>query len=151
MMCENGYILRPHPLLYFQPVPGTSTMSSMAPSTFTRPSDMLSPKTDLPHFVYSMLSIFLDGLPGVGPIALPPHCAEDPRRKRHIGVLGKAVEAMLAAERGRRLCQGVNEGESVGDDNTEAKRWGVELGKLKDDLKRKTAVRVDRHSPLNLY
>ncbi|KAH9951379.1 Man1-Src1p-C-terminal domain-containing protein [Amylocystis lapponica] len=64
----------------------------------------------------------LDGLPGLGPVALPPRCVEDPRRKRHIGVLGKAVEAMLAAERGHRLCEGV-----------------APLGKLKEDLKRKTA------------
>ncbi|GBE82226.1 hypothetical protein SCP_0406090 [Sparassis crispa] len=139
MTCDTGYIVRPHPLLYFLPVPGTSASLSKSPTTFTRPGHSLSPSTDVPHLVYSALSLVLDGMPGMGPIALSPHCEEDPRRKRHIGVLGKAVEAMLAAERGRRLCEGTGVGLPEGDEATEAKRWGVQLEKLKEDLRRKTA------------
>ncbi|PCH38229.1 hypothetical protein WOLCODRAFT_136117 [Wolfiporia cocos MD-104 SS10] len=140
MTCENGYILRSHPILSAVPVPGASSPSPpSSPAAFTRPGSVLSPSADVPELVYSAISLLFDGMPGVGPVALSPRCVEDPRRKRHIGVLGKAVEAMLAAERGRRLCEGVGVGEPEGDDATEAKKWGVELGKLKDELKKRTA------------
>ncbi|KAI0950343.1 hypothetical protein AcV7_008840 [Taiwanofungus camphoratus] len=141
--CDSGFILRAHPLLAMFPVPGTAPRLSGAPSTFTRPA--YSPSTDVTsdaaHMVYAAVGLALDGMPGVGSVALPPRCVEDPRRKRHIGVLGKAVEAMLAAERGRRLCEDVGIGvdEREGDEAVEARRWGMELEKLKDDLRRKTA------------
>lgn len=144
MTCDNGYILRSHPLLSLLPVPGTSSSSSLssaALNTFTRPGSLLSPSADIPELVYSAISLLLDGIPGIGPVALAPRCAEDPRRRRHIGALGKAIEAMLAAERGRRICAGMGADGPEGDDATEAQRWGLELGKLKDDLKKKTAVR----------
>lgn len=142
MTCDNGYILRSHPLLSLLPVPGTSSSSSLssaALNTFTRPGSLLSPSADIPELVYSAISLLLDGIPGIGPVALAPRCAEDPRRRRHIGALGKAIEAMLAAERGRRICAGMGADGPEGDDATEAQRWGLELGKLKDDLKKKTA------------
>ncbi|KZT11379.1 uncharacterized protein LAESUDRAFT_734247 [Laetiporus sulphureus 93-53] len=141
MTCENGYVLRPHPLLTLLPVPGTPSPKSPSTSltVFTRPGSLFATDADVPQLVYSAISLLSDGLPGVGPVALPPRCVEDPRRKRHIGALGKAVEALLAAERGRRLCEGVGVGLPEGDDLTEARRWGFELDKLKDELRKKTA------------
>ncbi|CCL99131.1 uncharacterized protein FIBRA_01145 [Fibroporia radiculosa] len=140
--CDSGYVLKSHPLLSFMPVPGTAPLSSPSSrylTTFTRPGSILSPSADLPELVYSAVSMVLDGVPGIGPVAFPPRCVEDPRRRRHIGVLGKAVEALLASERGRRLCEGVGVGEPEGDDISEAKKWGLELERLKEDLRRKTA------------
>ncbi|OBZ75242.1 Inner nuclear membrane protein SRC1 [Grifola frondosa] len=134
--CDVGYILRPHPFLFFVPVPGSSGSSS-SPQVYNRTSHFFS-TSDLPQLIYAAVST-LDGFPGIGPVVLPPHCAEDPRRKRHIGQLGKAVEAHLAAERGRRLCEGVGVGLPEGDEATEAKRWGLELDKLKEDFRKKTA------------
>lgn len=144
--CDHGYVIRPHPLLSFLPVPGTSSSvgasskGSAPADTYTRPGHILSPDADVPSLVYSALSIVLDGVPGLGPVAFPPRCAEDPRRKLHIGVLGKAVGSMLAAERGRRLCEGIGFGDSEGDAITEAKKWGIELDKLKEDVRKKTPV-----------
>ncbi|EMD38525.1 hypothetical protein CERSUDRAFT_94053 [Gelatoporia subvermispora B] len=133
--CDNGFILRPHPLLLPLSVPTTS------PNTFARPqyTESLSISADIPRVIYSVFSFALDGLPGFGPVALPPRCVEDPRRKRHIGALGKAIETTLASERGRRLCEGVGVGEPDGDEVIEAKRWGLEVEVLKDEFKKKTA------------
>jgi len=87
----------------------------------------------------TVLSTLLDGLPGLSPVALPPKCIEDPRRKKHIGALGKAIEAVLGQERGKRVCAGevpiLREFEGG-----EAKRWGLEMGALKELMKQKTAV-----------
>jgi hypothetical protein len=67
---------------------------------------------------------------------------EDPKRKRNIGALGKAIESLLGQERGRRLCAG---GKLMDDvvmdiDGGDAKKWGVELEKLRDAMKKKTPV-----------
>jgi len=140
MTCENGYILRPHPLLSFLPVPGTSSSSSSPNTltTFTRPGSLLSPSADVPELIYSAISLVLDGMPGIGPVALAPRCVEDPRRKRHIGVLGRAIESQLATERGMRVCRGVGVGEPEGNEITEAKKWGLELEHLRIEVKKKT-------------
>lgn len=88
-----------------------------------------------------MVAATIDGLPGLGPVALPPRCVEDPRRKRHIGVLGKAIEAVLGLEHGKRLCAG--EVPLVQDtEGGEAKRWGMHLNELRDAMKAKTAVSI---------
>ncbi|KAI0664889.1 Man1-Src1p-C-terminal domain-containing protein [Cubamyces menziesii] len=133
--CDNGYILRPHPLLAAFPVPVTQ---KGALQNYERPSS-ISPDSDVSHIVYSVLSSAFDGLPYLGSVAFPPRCVEDPRRKRHIGVLGKAIESILANERGRRLCEGVGVGVSEGDEATEAQRWGIEVEKLREHIKEKTA------------
>ncbi|KAI0831222.1 Man1-Src1p-C-terminal domain-containing protein [Trametes gibbosa] len=136
--CDNGYILRSHPLLAVFPVPVTHKDAHSNLQTYERPST-LSVDSDVSRLVYGALSYALDGLPYFGPVAFPPRCVEDPRRKRHIGVLGKAIESILASERGRRLCEGVGVGSSEGDDATEAQRWGIEVEKLRENIKEKTA------------
>ncbi|CDO68353.1 hypothetical protein BN946_scf184799.g80 [Trametes cinnabarina] len=133
--CDNGFILRPHPLLAMFPVPVTQKGSLQR---FEHPTNFAT-DADLPHIIYAGISYAMDGLPYIGPVAFPPRCVEDPRRKRHIGVLGKAIESILANERGRRLCEGVGVGLPEGDEAMEAQRWGIELEKLREHIKEKTA------------
>ena len=134
--CENGYILRPHPLLAAFPVPSTQKDGL---HVFERPSRGFSGQ-DFPRVLYGVISSAFDGFPAVGSVAVPPRCVEDPRRKRHIGALGKAIESILANERGRRLCEGIGLGLPEGDEATEAQRWGLEIEKLREYIKEKTPV-----------
>ena len=128
--CNSGYLLRaPFPLLPAIPYRASAVQFSLSLS----PAEM----------IWKILSEAADGLPGFGPVALPPSCREDPKRKRHIGALGKAVEVMLAQERGRRLCAGIPPEVDVRDGG-EARRWGIELGQLREAMKKKTAVRHRR-------
>jgi hypothetical protein len=128
--CDNGYLLRPHSLLWFlDPVP--SRGSTVEFSGSLAPSEM----------IWKVVSEALDGLPGFGSVALPPRCIEDPKRKRNIGILGKHIEAILGQERGQRLCARVPP-EIADKDGGEARRWGLELGELWENLKQKVAVRV---------
>ncbi len=125
--CEHGFLLRPHPLLAFISLPSSNTLS---------PHSQLTPSANA---VLKFISATLDGMPGIGPVALPPRCVEDPKRKRHIGVLGKAIEAVLGLERGKRLC--VSEVPPVQDmEGGEARRWGVHLDALREAMRAKTAV-----------
>ncbi|KAI0748041.1 Man1-Src1p-C-terminal domain-containing protein [Daedaleopsis nitida] len=133
--CENGYILRPHPLLAAFHVPAVQKEGGL--HAFERPSGVLA-NGDFTRTLYGAISYAFDGLPYVGPVAVPPRCVEDPRRKRHIGALGKAIESLLANERGRRLCEGVGVGLPQGDEATEAQRWGIEVEKLREHIKEKT-------------
>ncbi|RPD66053.1 hypothetical protein L227DRAFT_492274 [Lentinus tigrinus ALCF2SS1-6] len=133
--CDNGYILRPHSLL--TPLPLPVTLKEGGLQSFERPLHKFD-ASDFPHLLYSILSSGFDGLPFLGPVAAPPRCVEDPRRKRNIGALGKAIESILANERGRRLCEGVNNGRPEGDEATEAQRWGIEVEKLREHIKEKT-------------
>ncbi|KAA1469487.1 hypothetical protein DENSPDRAFT_758028, partial [Dentipellis sp. KUC8613] len=127
--CENGYILQLHPALSWLPIPRTNSLSN----PHTQPS--------APVVAVFWVSSFLDGLPGFGSVALPPRCMPDPQRKKHIGVLGKAIEAVLGQERGRRVCAG--EVPSVKDEaGGEAKRWGMEMGALRKTMKQKTAPQL---------
>lgn len=130
IVCDSGYIIRPHPVLGFLPFPMTNSLNSLQPH--------LQPIAPT-RAILSGVSTVFDGLPGLGPVAFPPRCVVDPRRKKHIGVLGKAVEAVLGQERGKRLCAGDTipvKDESGG----EAKRWGLEVSALKEAMKKKTAV-----------
>lgn len=130
IVCDSGYIIRPHPVLGFLPFPMTNSLNSPLP-----PLQPIAPT----RAILSGVSTVFDGLPGFGPVAFPPHCVVDPRRKKHIGVLGKAVEAVLGQERGKRLCAG--DTIPVKDENGgEAKRWGLEISALKEAMKKKTAV-----------
>ncbi|KII88559.1 hypothetical protein PLICRDRAFT_161764 [Plicaturopsis crispa FD-325 SS-3] len=125
--CETGYLLRSHPLLFTLPAtPNTAASIELSSS--------LPPST----LVYKLLSEVVDGLPGLGSVAFPPRCVEDPKRKRNIGALGKAMESMLGQLRGKRICdRGVRE--FVKDrDGGEAKRWGVAIEELKDAMQKKT-------------
>ncbi|KAF9792382.1 Man1-Src1p-C-terminal domain-containing protein [Thelephora terrestris] len=134
--CDTGYLIRPHPLLSFLPRPSTATsMSWSFPEQWEPdyPSD----------YVWKAIGMAVSGLPGFGPVAFPPRCVEDPKRKRHIGALGKAIETLLAQERGRKLCSGMRpkevkvDGEDV--QLIEARTWGVSLDNLKGLLREKTA------------
>lgn len=124
VMCNSAYLLRPHPILALLSPFGA------APSA---PIEM----------VWNFISEVADGLPGLGSVAFPPHCIEDPRRKRNIGALGRAIEALLGQERGRRVCAG---GEGVqltvpDSEGGEARKWGSEVEELRETMKKKTAVR----------
>jgi hypothetical protein len=135
--CETGYLVRPHPLLSFLPRPSTATSMS-----WSFPEQL---EPDYPvDFVWKAIGLAANGFPGFGPIALPPRCVEDPKRKRHIGALGKAIEAFLAQERGRKLCAGISPKEVTVDGENEqlieARTWGVSLDNLKAILREKTAV-----------
>lgn len=125
--CDPGYLLKPHLLLSFLPV--LPSQSSLTTQFVPHLSD----------FFLKGISTLFDGL--VGNVAFPPRCVEDPRRKRHIGNLGKAIEARLAKERGRRVCRGDSVDPSDPDNSPEqAVKWGVEIGKLKTDFKKTANV-----------
>ncbi|KAH9027658.1 Man1-Src1p-C-terminal domain-containing protein [Lactarius hengduanensis] len=127
--CEHGFLLRPHPILAFISLPSSNTLS---------PHSQLTPSANT---VLKVVAATLDGMPGLGSIALPPRCVEDPRRKRHIGVLGKAIEAVLGLERGKRLC--ASDVPPVQDtEGGEAKRWGMDLDALREAMKAKTAPQL---------
>jgi hypothetical protein len=129
--CDTGYLLHPNPLVFFLPTPPSASNTSLA--TANTPSD----------FVWGVLSDTFNGLPGFGSVALPPRCLEDPNRKKTISVLGRAIEARLGKERGRRVCAGGKGAqEHVKDsDGGEAKKWGVEISKLKETMRKGTPVR----------
>lgn len=143
MACETGYILRPPTLLGFLSVPGLSRDAT--PTTkylYTPPITVenLPADINLPQLAYLTLSYLADGLPGMGPVAFPPRCVEDPQRKRHIGALGKALEMYLSRERGRRLCDGVSGDDKSLSDAQSARKWGLELKTLRQDMEKKTPV-----------
>lgn len=127
ILCDTGYLLRPHPLFFYLP-----------PS----PSPSQPTSSSLVDLIWKVISLSTDGLPGFGSIAFPPRCVEDPKRKRHIGSLGKAVEAVLGQERGKRLCQGGKHLKEAipTDEGGDAKKWGVEVEKLRAIMKGKTSV-----------
>jgi hypothetical protein len=81
-----------------------------------------------------------NGLPWFGPVAFPARCVEDPQRKKNIGALGKAVEALLGQERGLRVCAGDGLEVFANRDGGEAKNWGMEMGELREAMKKKTPV-----------
>ncbi|KAI0341703.1 hypothetical protein BDW22DRAFT_1429817 [Trametopsis cervina] len=144
--CDTGYLLQPHPLLFFLSLPTAQPSREVnSHNTYIVPEHEpvgSSGDKSLTQLAYTGLSLALDGIPGLGPVAFPPRCVEDPRRKRHIGAVGKGVEAMLAAERGRRVCAGVGWKEQPGTQAEEAKKWGVEVEALKSALKQKTPPKM---------
>ena len=139
--CENGFILRPPSVLGFLRVPAEHVDASTGILHKYERSFPVISDPNVSRLVYSAISYLFDGLPGFGPVAFPPRCVEDPLRKRHIGSIGRSIVSILAAERGRRLCEGVNVAPQPGDNMVEAQRWGLEVEKLREHLKAKTAVR----------
>ena len=93
----------------------------------------------LAELFFQTVSAVTDGLPGFGSVGLPPRCVEDPQRRRNIGSLGKAIESILAKERGRRLCLRGNIDHA--NSQEDAMRWGIEVENLRQVFKKKTAVR----------
>lgn len=137
--CDSGYLIRPHPILSLLPRPSTATSMTWAfPEKWDADFSV--------DYVWQALALAADGLPGVGPIAFAPRCLEDPKRKRHIGVLGKAVESLLGQERGRRVCSGVQPSKAEKDmsEAEEAQFWGVDVDTLREAMKRKTSVSLIR-------
>lgn len=117
--CNPGYILRPHPVLAL-----LSPFGTAPPPVVQR--------------AWNFISKLADGLPGLGPVAFPPSCIEDPKRKRNIGALGRAIEALLGQERGRRVCAGGLK-DQVDAEGGEARKWGLEIEVLREVMKQKTA------------
>jgi hypothetical protein len=129
--CDNGFILRPHTLLSFLPPPPPTSPSSPAQESVSTVSELL----------WTAISTLLDGLPGLGPIALPPQCVIDQKRTVRIGALGKAIDQYLAQERGRRLCTGeVDDVEVPDSEGGEASKWGLEMDALKAYFAERTPV-----------
>ena len=93
--------------------------------------------------VVPFLPQLLNGMPGLGPVALPPSCVEDEERKRNTGRLGVALENYLALTRGHRLCVGVTEPNTEGG---EAVQLGLQLERVHDHLKKITVIQVCRLS-----
>ncbi|KAJ7046744.1 Man1-Src1p-C-terminal domain-containing protein [Mycena alexandri] len=106
VVCDKGYLLQPHPLLFFLPA------------------------SNAPDAVWRAVANATDGLPGFGSVGLPPRCMEDPRRKLHIGKLGKSVEKDLGEMHGRRKCAGHAPSPFRDSEGGEARRWGDEEGRL---------------------
>ncbi|KAJ8078740.1 inner nuclear membrane protein enriched at telomere/subtelomere region [Marasmius tenuissimus] len=124
--CEKPYILKsPFPLSFLLPPPTdpTNVNLSLQVSTWSqvRPEDM----------AWKIISEVTDGLPGFGSVGVVPTCVEDPRRKQHIGAIGRAIEKTLAAERGRRLCYMERERVVKETDGGEARRWGIPEDELR--------------------
>ncbi|KAG1782456.1 Man1-Src1p-C-terminal domain-containing protein [Suillus placidus] len=121
VVCDPSYVSRPHPFLGILSPFGTAT--------------------PLVESIWNLIGKVTNGLPGLGPVAFPPRCSEDPKRKRNIGALGKAIEALLGQERGRRVCIGQKQGREIVNDSEggEAMKWGLELETLRNTMKRKTA------------
>lgn len=69
------------------------------------------------------LSPVLDGLPGLGPRAVPDQCKPDTVKRRLIGGLARELEADLAKGRGSVICAGL--GGKVDDRAGEGERYGL--------------------------
>ncbi|KAF9069674.1 Man1-Src1p-C-terminal domain-containing protein [Rhodocollybia butyracea] len=121
--CEKAYILKSPFLLSFLSPSNDPSQTTL--STSVSPSDM----------AWKVLSELCDGLPGLGSIAFPPTCVEDPRRKMHIGVLGKGIEALLAQRRGTLLCNAEANQIIKDEDGGEARRWGFQVNALKETIR----------------
>ncbi|EPT01920.1 hypothetical protein FOMPIDRAFT_1048211 [Fomitopsis schrenkii] len=135
VMCERGFTIAPHPILSLVPSGAISTPSM----SFSRPEG-LRLQSSYAQAVYFTASIALDGLPGVGPVALPPQCVEDAERARRLRLIRETVINVLSEERGRRACR-ARGASSHGEEATlrgmsEAQRWGLQVQVLESELAR---------------
>ena len=76
-----------------------------------------------------LLSGACNGLPGLGPIAFPPSCVPDSRRRKNVSTISKNIEIVLARIRGDRVCAGMQrpkEGQSS------AAAFGLSLEELRN-------------------
>ncbi|KAJ7273673.1 Man1-Src1p-C-terminal domain-containing protein [Mycena haematopus] len=120
--CEPGYLLKPHPLLFFLPPPGSGADAA-----------------------WRAVGNATDGLPGLGSVGLPPRCVEDPQRKLRIGALGRTVEKELGAVRGRRLCASARGPRAFpANEGGEARQWGMDTDSLAELMRERAKQLKDR-------
>jgi hypothetical protein len=75
-----------------------------------------------------LLSGACNGLPGFGPIAFPPHCVPDSRRRKNVSAISKNIESVLARVRGDRVCAGTRAPKAV---HSDASAFGLSLEELR--------------------
>jgi hypothetical protein len=80
---------------------------------------------------FPIIDYALNGLPGLGPVALPPKCVPDVKRRQHVGKMAGAIENKLATVRGDRICAGVV---STGGDAQDAAAYGMTVDEIKASL-----------------
>jgi hypothetical protein len=119
--CDKGYLLKPHPLLFFLPPPGTAE---------SKPGN----GADL---VWRVVANATDGLPGLGSVGLPPRCVEDPQRKLRIGALGRGVEKELGMMRGGRECASRPQSLYPANEGGEARQWGTDTQDLAERMRKR--------------
>ncbi|CAG7846469.1 SubName: Full=Uncharacterized protein {ECO:0000313/EMBL:CCA66908.1} [Serendipita indica DSM 11827] len=83
-----------------------------------------------------LMDALLNGMPGLGPVALPARCVADVRRRQTVGKIAKMIENKLAVVRGERVCAGVKSGEG---DVQEAAAFGVPIDDLRAGINSKVA------------
>ncbi|TCD69735.1 inner nuclear membrane protein enriched at telomere/subtelomere region [Steccherinum ochraceum] len=120
--CETGYLIRPHPLWFFLPL-SSSSGSNQVQNTYTVPAYVppTASSSTVSEFLYKGISLVLDGLPGMDPVAFPPRCVEDPKRKARIGLLGKSLDSFLSSHRGQM-------------------GYGMEIEELREEVKKKAKL-----------
>ncbi|KAJ6502586.1 Man1-Src1p-C-terminal domain-containing protein [Mycena sanguinolenta] len=120
--CETGYLLKPHPLLFFLPPPGSGADAA-----------------------WRAVGNVTDGLPGLGSVGLPPRCVEDPQRKLRIGALGRTIEKELGAVRGRRLCASSRGPRTfLPNEGGEARQWGMDTERLAELMRERAKQTKDK-------
>ena len=87
------------------------------------------PLTQIP-----LLSDFLNGLPPLGSVALPPTCVLDGKRRKTISTMGRDIESVLASKRGDKICTGSTP--HAAGDGGKAREFGVDLVKFKETLRK---------------
>ncbi|TFY54662.1 hypothetical protein EVJ58_g8723 [Rhodofomes roseus] len=122
IQCDRGFTIAPHPLLSFLPYSSLSSHST----TFSREEglDFVNPIFQL---LDAVILRFLDGLPGVGPYALPPYCVEDTEWTHRLLRIRQETTRILSEERGRRLCSSSYLEADVHTAGTnEVQQWGLQ-------------------------
>ncbi|KAH9923221.1 Man1-Src1p-C-terminal domain-containing protein [Fomitopsis serialis] len=136
--CRQGFVIAPHPVLSL--LPGRS--SSPSPATFSRAEGLHSQSLAI-RTIHASVSRLLDGLPAVGPFALPPQCVEDVERAQRMHRIRGEVAWVLAEVRGRRVCGAHGEradGSTTGADG--AQQWGLEVHVLESKVRARMSVSV---------
>jgi hypothetical protein len=94
-----------------------------------------------PHPLLDWLNPVLSGLPGVGPVAIPPTCELDVRTKAQIGEIAKQVEERLAGRKGEPICAGGRK--NKGDKRSEVEKFGIDEKQLFQHFVRMVSPRID--------
>lgn len=83
----------------------------------------------------SALNPYISGLPGIGPVAFPPSCELDYKRRAQVGEIAKAVEGALAKRKGDVVCGVVGKGDKS---KSDIERFGLQ----EQDLQARFAGKV---------